>query len=106
MFSLLPPAQTGIDFANRIQTNDTFNALTYEYIYNGAGVGIGDLNGDNLPDLFFAGNQVSSRLYLNGDKLTFQDVTEESGVATERWCSGVSLIDINDDGRLDICHFI
>ena len=101
-FESLSGEQTGIDFVNRITVNDSFNALTYEYIYNGAGVGIGDLNGDGLPDVFLAGNQVSSRLYLNRGNLHFEDVTERSGVATERWSTGVSLTDVNGDGRMDI----
>ncbi|MGB3801749.1 MAG: VCBS repeat-containing protein, partial [Lewinella sp.] len=101
-FRSLPAVKTGVDFVNRITVTDTFNALRYEYIYNGAGVGIGDLNGDGLPDVYFAGNQVSSRLYLNRGSMTFDDVTEMSQVGTRRWCTGVSIADVNGDGRNDI----
>ncbi len=102
LFTIRPASETGIDFENKIVTTDTFNALSFEYIYNGAGVGAGDFNNDGLTDLFFAGNQVSSRLYLNKGGLKFNDVTTEAGVSTERWITGVSIVDINGDGLLDI----
>ncbi|MEJ1241676.1 VCBS repeat-containing protein [Chryseolinea sp. T2] len=92
----------GIDFQNTIITTDSFNALTYEYIYNGSGVGVGDFNNDGLEDLFFGGNQVSSRLYLNEGKLKFRDVSKQAGITTDRWVTGVSVIDINQDGLLDV----
>lgn len=101
-FSIRQAADTGLDFNNAIVTNDTFNALTYEYIYNGGGVGVGDFNKDGLQDLFFAGNQVSSKLYLNKGDLKFEDVTRHAGITTERWITGVSVVDINQDGRADI----
>lgn len=102
MFSLRKGNEIGIDFKNTIVTNDTFNALSYEYIYNGAGVGTGDFNNDGLTDIFFGGNQVSSRLYLNQGNLKFEDITEQSGVSTESWITGVSIVDINNDGFKDI----
>ena len=92
----------GIDFRNTIVTSDSLNALSFEYIYNGSGVAVGDFNNDGLDDLFFGGNQVSSRLYLNKGGLHFSDVTEESGVSTDCWVTGVSAIDINQDGLLDV----
>lgn len=101
LFRQVPAAKSGIDFANTILENDTFNVLTYTYIYNGSGVGIGDFNNDGLPDLFFGGNQTSCKLYLNEGGLRFRDVTEKAGTGTTRWCTGVSLVDINDDGLLD-----
>ena len=102
LFRLLSPEQTGISFANTIATSDTFNIQTDVYIYNGAGVGIGDIDNDGLPDIYFAGNQVSSRLYLNKGGLRFEDITESARVGTRQWATGVSMVDINGDGKLDI----
>ena len=101
-FELMPSSHTNVDFNNKIVENDTFNVLLFEYIYNGAGVGVGDFNNDSLIDIFFAGNMVSSKLYLNRGDFAFQDVTVAAGLQTNLWCTGVSLIDINQDGRLDI----
>jgi len=102
LFRPVPASRTGIHFSNDITTTDSFNAVFYEYIYNGGGVAAGDVNGDGLTDLFFTGNQVSNRLYLNRGNLRFEDVTEASGLLSDRWCTGVAMADINDDGRLDI----
>ena len=103
LFKLLPSSETGIDFSNDIQDNDTFNILTYEYIYNGGGVGIADFNNDGLRDIFFAGNIVSNRLYLNKGDFEFTDVTSTSGInVAGRWNSGVSVVDINNDGWMDV----
>ncbi len=101
-FMLLPPENSGVSFSNSISTDSAFNALEFEYIYNGGGVGIADLNGDTLPDLFFTGNQVSCKLYLNQGAGQFLDVTSVAGTSTDRWCTGVALADVNDDGRKDI----
>jgi hypothetical protein len=101
-FERLAANQTGIDFANTITESDSLNVLDFEYIYNGGGVGVGDFNGDGQPDVFFAGNQVSSRLYLNKGGFSFQDITEPAGVSTKFWCTGVAVADINQDGRQDI----
>lgn len=92
----------GINFQNTIITNDSLNALDFEYIYNGGGIGIGDFNNDGFEDIFFGGNQVSSELYLNKGELKFQKITVESGVSTTQWVTGVSVVDINQDGLLDI----
>jgi enediyne biosynthesis protein E4 len=73
-----------------------------EYTYMGGGIGVGDFNRDGLPDLFFAGNQVSSRLYLNKGNMHFEDITQKAGVSTDTWCTGVSVVDINNDGWPDI----
>ncbi len=106
LFVKLPASQTGITFANRLTETDSLNALTFEYIYNGAGVGVGDFNHDGRPDLFFAGNQVSSRLYLNqtepGQPMRFRDITEQAHSGTNAWCTGVSVADVNQDGWPDI----
>lgn len=102
LFKIHSGKAIGIDFKNSIITSDTFNALTFEYIYNGAGVGVGDFNNDGLEDLFFGGNQVTSKLYLNNGGLKFNDITKQAGVETDRWVTGVSVVDINHDGLLDI----
>jgi len=102
LFKIHSGAAIGIDFKNSIATSDTLNALTFEYIYNGAGVGVGDFNNDGLEDLFFGGNQVTSKLYLNKGGLQFSDITKQAGVETQRWVTGVSVVDINQDGWLDV----
>ena len=102
LFQVKGQQETGIDFRNNIAINDTFNALSFEYIYNGGGVGVGDFNQDGLEDLFFAGNQVSSELYLNKGNLTFEKVTAQAGLTTDRWITGVSVVDINADGLPDL----
>lgn len=106
LFKLLPSSQTGITFENRLTESDSVNAITFEYVYNGAGVGVGDFNRDGRPDLYFTGNQVSSRLYLNdtksGGPIHFQDITQKAGTATRDWCTGVSVADVNQDGWPDI----
>ena len=102
LFQLLPSTKTNVTFANQLTETDSFNILTFEYIYNGAGVGVGDVNNDGLTDMFFAGNMVSSKLYLNKGSFEFQDVTEKSAVTTDAWCTGVAMVDINQDGLLDI----
>jgi enediyne biosynthesis protein E4 len=101
-FQLLDSERTGIDFNNRITETDSLTILGFEYLYNGAGVGVGDLNNDGLQDIFFAGNMVSSRLYLNTGDFHFNDVTKQAGLLTSAWCTGVAMVDINQDGLLDI----
>ncbi len=102
VFKRLSPNHTGVTFANTITTTDSVNVQTDVYIYNGAGVAVGDIDNDGLPDLFFTGNMVSSRLYLNKGDMRFEDITKAAGVTTSRWATGVALVDINDDGLLDI----
>ena len=99
---MLSPAQTGITFANAITTTDSVNVQTDVYLYNGAGVAVGDIDNDGLPDVFFAGNMVSSRLYLNKGNMRFEDITESAGVQTTAWATGVTMVDINNDGFLDV----
>jgi hypothetical protein len=101
-FTNLPSSATGIDFANTITENDSLNMFVNEYTYMGGGIGVGDFNRDGLPDLFFAGNQVSSRLYLNKGNMHFEDITQKAGVSTDTWCTGASVVDINNDGWPDI----
>src|SRR6266699_2742104 len=102
LFRLLSQAQTGVTFANTITTSDSVNVQTNVYLYNGAGVAVGDIDNDGLPDIFFAGNMVSSRLYLNKGNMRSQDITQSAGVMTNRWATGVTMVDINNDGYLDI----
>jgi hypothetical protein len=102
LFKLLPADRTGITFANTVTTNDSVNLQTDVYIYNGAGVAVGDIDNDGLPDIFFSGNMVSSRLYLNKGEMRFDDITGRAGVTTKRWATGATMADVNGDGRLDI----
>ncbi len=102
MFELLPSQQTNISFQNTLTETDSFNVLTFEYIYNGAGVGVGDVDNDGRPDIFFAGNMVPSTLYLNRGNFRFEDVTDKASIETNTWCTGVAMVDINQDGLLDI----
>jgi hypothetical protein len=101
-FTLMKASHTNIDFNNKLTENDSINFLINQYIYIGAGVGVGDFNNDGLQDIFFAGGQVSSKLYLNKGNFEFEDVTERAGVITNEWCTGVSVVDINNDGLSDI----
>ncbi|HKZ37132.1 MAG TPA: VCBS repeat-containing protein, partial [Chryseolinea sp.] len=103
LFQSLPSDVTGVKFINKITTSDSINVLSYEYLYNGGGVGIGDFNNDSLPDMFFSGNMVPCRLYVNKKGFVFEDVTDKSGIDTKGiWSYGVSIIDINQDGWQDI----
>jgi hypothetical protein len=104
-FKMLPPAHTNIDFANVIIERDTLNILDMEFAYNGGGVGIGDLNGDGWQDVYFTGNQVGNKLYINKGNFKFQDITDVAQVQKTKphqWSSGINILDINLDGRLDI----
>ena len=103
LFELLPPDRTGITFINEILEDEYINIISYEYLYNGAGIGIGDFNNDGLQDIFLCGNMVSNHLYLNTGDLRFEDVTKTSGVeAAGMWCTGVAVVDINNDGWQDL----
>jgi enediyne biosynthesis protein E4 len=108
LFRLLSADTTGITFSNPIEENLNLNVLMYEYLYNGGGVAVGDLNQDGLDDIYFSANVGQNQLYLNEGNLKFKDITQASG-ATGRpgpWKTGVVLVDINGDGKLDIylCH--
>ena len=101
--SLLSPRKTGIKFKNILKETKDFNVLTYGYLYNGGGISIGDVNNDGLEDIYFTGNMVASRLYINQGNLNFKEVAEEAGVdAPGLWNTGTTMVDINGDGWLDI----
>ncbi|NJO01739.1 MAG: VCBS repeat-containing protein, partial [Bacteroidia bacterium] len=103
LFVPIPAEQSGVHFANILFENEELNIITFEYFYNGAGVGIGDINNDGLPDLFFSANMVESKLYLNKGNFTFEDITQSAGIRSQgKWATGVSMVDINQDGWLDI----
>src|SRR5215218_2913030 len=103
LFEQVKSSDSGIHFINSIKETDSFNVLDVVNIYNGSGVGIGDFNNDGLQDIYFGGNEVSNKLYLNKGDFKFNDVTEAAGVGGEgRWCRGISVVDINNDGWMDI----
>jgi hypothetical protein len=103
LFSRISSDESNIHFNNLITENDTLNPIDVTNIYNGGGVGIGDFNNDGLQDIYFTGNVVSNKLYLNQGHFKFQDVTEQAGVKGEgKWCRGVAVVDINNDGLLDM----
>lgn len=94
---------TGIVFENSLVENDTLNYFTYPYLYMGGGVSAGDINNDGLVDLFFTGNMVRNKMYLNNGNLSFTDITMESGLEGDaRWYTGTTMADVNGDGLLDI----
>ena len=103
LFNLLSSSETGIKFENTITESDSLNILSQANIYNGGGVGVADFNNDGLLDVYFAGNMVSNKLYINKGSLKFEDITEVARVTGEgRWSTGISVVDINSDGWLDI----
>jgi len=103
LFEQIPSSHSGIHFSNTITENDSINPLDLVNIYNGGGVGIGDFNNDGLQDIYFTGNMVPNRLYINRGDFKFEDVTDKAGVGgLGRWGRGVSIIDINSDGLMDI----
>ncbi len=102
LFTKLEASQSGIDFRNEIKDNDSSFSFINEFGYMGGGVGIGDFNNDGLKDIYFSGNQVSSRLYINKGNNKFEDITKEAGVSTTDWATGVSIADVNADGYDDI----
>lgn len=101
-FTLIAPEKSGITFSNTIFETDSIHYFNFPYIYTGGGVGIGDFNKDGLPDIFFSGNMVSSKLYLNEGDFQFRDISKEAGIETKHWATGVSIIDINQDSWPDI----
>ena len=103
LFNLVENNKTNIHFKNTVKENLYFNFLNYAYIYNGGGVAVGDINNDGLEDVYFTSNQESNRLYLNQGNLEFKDITVKAKVSDNiGWTTGVTMIDINNDGWLDI----
>ncbi|MDE2731087.1 MAG: FG-GAP-like repeat-containing protein [Bacteroidota bacterium] len=103
LFELMPPEHTRITFENTLGYDYDFNVYRYRNFYNGGGVALGDVNQDGRPDVFFTGNQTANRLYLNNGDFTFTDISDKAGIKGSRaWSTGVSMADINGDGRLDI----
>jgi len=102
LFRLIKPETSGISFINSIPEDDQYSVIDYEYSYNGAGVAVGDINNDGLEDVFFGANIGSSKLYLNKGGLTFMDVTSSAQLSTDQWITGVGMVDVNNDGWLDI----
>lgn len=103
LFQSLDAKKTGLNFTNKLTPSSSFNMFNYMYFYNGAGVGAGDFNNDGLTDIFFASNQGPNKIYLNQGKLKFKDVTKDAGIPEDGgWSTGVSIVDINNDGLLDI----
>ncbi len=95
--------ETGINFVNNVKDRPDINVLNYRNFYNGGGVAIGDINNDGLDDVYFASNLEANKLYLNKGQLKFEDITDKAGVAGQGfWSTGVSMVDINADGFLDI----
>jgi hypothetical protein len=102
LFELIPSQKSGIFFENTLKPDFDSNILEYDYFYNGAGVASADFNNDGLTDLFFSGNQVSGKLFLNKGNFEFEDITVASGIQTSGWCTGVSVADVNGDSWPDI----
>jgi len=103
LFQLIPSEHSGINFNNKIIESDSINPIDATNMYNGGGVGVGDFNNDGLQDIYFTGNMVSNRLYLNKGNLQFEDITKNAGVSGDgKWCKGVAVIDINNDGWMDM----
>ncbi len=103
LYNLLLSSDTNLDFENNVVESNEENYLNYEFIYNGSGVAVGDINNDGLTDIYFGGNSVGDKLYLNKGNLKFEDISVSSGISTLiGWSTGINMVDINQDGWLDI----
>lgn len=103
LFTLIDGSKSGVSFVNKLAFSNEFNIYTYRNFYNGGGVALGDVNNDGLIDIYFTGNQVPNKLFLNKGNFKFEDITEKAGVAgTQTWSTGVAMADVNGDGLLDI----
>src|SRR5882724_5520052 len=102
-FKILSAQRTGLTFENRLTPTPTFNMFKYMYFYNGGGAGAGDFNNDGRVDIFFSGNQSANKLFLNKGHFKFEDITTQSGITSDAgWSTGVSVVDVNHDGWLDL----
>lgn len=102
-FKKVSPAKSGVKFLNELIENDTLNYTIFPYMYMGGGVSVGDINNDDLPDIFFTGNLVSNKLYLNKGNMKFEDISESAGIeGIHQWHTGSTMADVNNDGWLDI----
>ena len=109
LFTLISPEYSGVDFKNTIIETAEQNHLVNDMLIAGAGVAVGDINNDGLPDIYFTGNQVQDRLFLNKGDLKFADITEEAKILQESiWSTGVTMADVNNDGFIDIyvCKYV
>ena len=102
LFEEIAAKKTGITFQNTLVADYDMNAMEYNYFYNGGGVAAADFNNDGLTDLYFTGNQVSGKLYLNKGNFKFDDVTDKAGLETTNWATGVAVADVNNDGLPDL----
>ncbi|QHT71509.1 VCBS repeat-containing protein [Rhodocytophaga rosea] len=102
LFQTLDADDTGIRFSNTIHLTDSLSVLDFEYIFNGGGVAVGDINNDGLQDIYFTGNMTSGKLYLNKGNWQFEDITDKAGVGTKVWANGAVMVDINQDGLKDM----
>ena len=103
LFELKSPNDTGIQHQNTVESTRDLNVFRYRNFYNGGGVGIGDINNDGLPDIYFTLNRSPNKLYLNKGNFQFEGISKAAGIeGTKPWSTGVVMVDINADGWLDI----